>query len=43
MIHIGALKMPITIDKTVTVAALDKLQGFGLDSLQIILPAEPGE
>lgn len=35
--------MPINIDKSVTVPALNRLDGFGLNSLQIILPAEPSE
>lgn len=38
-LHVGALKMPINIDKSVTVPALNQLKGFGLNSLQILLPA----
>lgn len=42
-LHLGALKMPINIDKSVTVPALNQLQGFGLNSLQILLPAAASE
>lgn len=42
-LHVGALKMPINIDKSVTVPALNQLQGFGLDSLQILVPAAASE
>lgn len=42
-LHVGALKMPINIDKSVTVPALNQLKGFGLNSLQILLPAAASE
>lgn len=40
-IHLGAIKSPIKIDKTVTVAGLNKLQGFSLDNLKILPTPEP--
>ncbi|KAJ4385784.1 hypothetical protein N0V93_010215 [Gnomoniopsis smithogilvyi] len=43
VLHLGALKMPVNIDKSVTVPALNQLKGFGLNSLQILLPAEASE
>ncbi|CAN8104283.1 unnamed protein product [Discula destructiva] len=39
-LHLGALKAPIKIDKTVTVAGLNQLQGFALDTLQILSTPE---
>lgn len=42
-LHLGALKVPINIDKSVTVPALNQLKGFGLNSLQILVPAAPSE
>lgn len=38
--HLGALKAPIHLEKTVDINGLDKLAGVSLDSIRIILPAE---
>ncbi|KAB8217296.1 hypothetical protein BDV33DRAFT_232910 [Aspergillus novoparasiticus] len=38
--HLGALKAPVTLDKDVELAGLDKLSGFSIDTASLILPAE---
>ncbi|KAI0178137.1 hypothetical protein BJ166DRAFT_600766 [Pestalotiopsis sp. NC0098] len=38
--HLGAIRAPIHLQKTVTIDALDKLDGVRLDSVRIVLPPE---
>ncbi|KAI1847931.1 hypothetical protein JX266_006044 [Neoarthrinium moseri] len=40
MAHLGALKAPIHLDKTVTINGLNKLDGVKLDEIRIVLPPE---
>lgn len=39
-VHLGALSAPAHIDKTVTLAALDKLQGFAVQDLKLLAPPD---
>ncbi|KAI0395313.1 hypothetical protein F5Y17DRAFT_203434 [Xylariaceae sp. FL0594] len=39
-VHLGALHMPATIDKTIEVGALNYLKGFTITDLQLIVPPE---
>lgn len=39
-LHFGALRAPIKIEKTVTVAGLNQFKGFSLDSFQLVVPAQ---
>ncbi|KAI0097633.1 hypothetical protein GGR51DRAFT_566355 [Nemania sp. FL0031] len=38
-VHLGALKTTATVQKTLEVAALNGLEGFGISTLQLIYPA----
>lgn len=38
--HLGAIRAPIHLQNTVTIDALDKLDGVRLDSVRIVLPPE---
>lgn len=40
-IHLGALHVPVQIQKSVTIAGLNQLKGFSLASSKLVLPAEP--
>lgn len=40
-IHMGALRIPVQIKKSVTIAGLNQLKGFSLASSKLVLPAEP--
>lgn len=39
-LHLGAIRSPIQIDKTIIVAGLNQLQGFALDSVQMLSTPE---
>ncbi|KAI1365206.1 hypothetical protein F5Y08DRAFT_189136 [Xylaria arbuscula] len=38
-VHLGALKMQSTIEKTIKISSLNSLNGFGISSLRLIYPA----
>ncbi|KAJ5403185.1 hypothetical protein N7509_003056 [Penicillium cosmopolitanum] len=38
--HLGALKAPLTLDKDIELDGLDRLNGFSIDSVQLLLPKE---
>lgn len=40
VLHFGALSAPVTLEKVITVPALNKLAGFNLAYFKLVLPAE---
>ncbi|KAI1828345.1 hypothetical protein F4861DRAFT_178720 [Xylaria intraflava] len=40
-VHLGALKMGATIEKTIAAASLNQLSGFGIQELQLVYPPKP--
>ncbi|KAJ5718951.1 hypothetical protein N7493_007406 [Penicillium malachiteum] len=38
--HLGALKAPLTLNKNIELNGLDKLNGFSIDSAQVVIPKE---